>query len=98
MLELKDFGAIVELTPGVSGLLPKSTLKLAFGESFKKHASPPKSIEVKIENLNLNDKKVLLGLPGVEVEDSSANDFADYEKTKTKNQNKQKLLELLALY
>ena len=90
VVSLKDFGAIVELTPGVSGLLPKSTLKLAFGESFKKHASPPKSIEVKIENLNLNDKKVLLGLPGVEVEDSSANDFADYEKARNEKSKQTK--------
>ena len=80
VISLKDFGAIVELAPGVTGLLPKTTLKLAYGESFKKHASPPKMIEVKVENLNLSDKKVLLGLPGVEVEDSSENDFKDYQK------------------
>ena len=79
VVSLKDFGAIVELAPELRDST-KTTLKLAYGESFKKHASPPKMIEVKVENLNLSDKKVLLGLPGVEVEDSTENDFKDYQK------------------
>ena len=80
VISLKDFGAIVELAPGVTGLLPKTTLKLAYGESFKSTLLHQKMIEVKVENLNLSDKKVLLGLPGVEVEDSTENDFKDYQK------------------
>ncbi len=90
VVSLKDFGAIVELAPGVTGLLPKSTLKLAYGESFKKHASPPKMIEVKVENLNLGEKKVLLGLPGIEVEDSTENDFRDYQKSQDSKKKDEK--------
>lgn len=70
---LKGFGAILELEPGLSGLLPLSTIKKGFGESYRKKCSPPKEIQVKIENIDEENRKILFTLPNLEnsLEDSS---------------------------
>ena len=74
---LKGFGAIVELAPGVSGLIPLSTLKAAHGESYRKKCSPPKIIDVMIKDINYDDKKILLTLPEIKDDDDSS-DYQDY--------------------
>ena len=66
---LKGFGALVEVMPGVTGLVPVSILKKAFGESFRKEASPPKEIEVQIKHVDPSEKKLALSLPNIEGED-----------------------------
>lgn len=75
---LKGFGAICELEVGLSGLLPMGTIKKAFGESFKKHVSPPKELEVMIARIDQNEKKILLTLPNIESEDDDDQDVKEY--------------------
>lgn len=60
--QLKGFGAIVRLMPGVSGLLPLATLKKAFGESYRKKASPPKDLELVVRSIDTAERKILLSL------------------------------------
>ena len=45
---LKGFGALVELKDGVLGLVPRSSLVKAFGEAYRRKASPPQKLNVKI--------------------------------------------------
>ena len=78
VISLKGFGAILELSDGVTGLLPMATLKKAFGESYRKEASPPKELNVLIKNLELDEKKVLLTLPNVEEDDDEDLDYQEY--------------------
>ena len=91
---LKGFGALVEVLPGVTGMIPVSVLKKAFGESYRKEASPPKELDVQIKAVEREEKKVALGLPNVEGEDE-ANDEAYREylnrkksETAAKKENK----------
>jgi small subunit ribosomal protein S1 len=63
---LRPFGAIVELAPGLGGLLPTGTLKKKFGDAYKQHALPGKELEVKVVNLDLQNRQVLLTLPGID--------------------------------
>ena len=75
---LKGFGAIVELIPGVTGMLPMQILKKAFGESFRKEASPPKQLEVTIKDIQDDDRKVLLGLPNLDDDEDQDASFREY--------------------
>jgi small subunit ribosomal protein S1 len=63
---LKGFGAIVQLDSGVTGLVPLSTLKKAFGEAYRKKSSPPKELDVTVQQVNPEERKILLSLKGVE--------------------------------
>lgn len=74
---LKGFGAFVEIAPGVVGLVPTEILKKAYGESFKKKASPPQELNVVVRDLNLEERKILLSLP--EIKDDS-DDIAAYHE------------------
>ncbi len=74
---LKGFGAFVEIAAGVVGLVPTEILKKAYGESFKKKASPPQELEVVVRDLNLAERKILLSLP--EIKDDSE-DIAAYQE------------------
>ena len=83
--QLKGFGAIVRLTDGVTGLVPLGTLKKKFGESYRKKSSPPKDLEVIIQDVNQEERKVLLSFEGVESEpDESYKEFLSDAKTKDK--------------
>ncbi len=75
---LKGFGAIAALRSGVTGLIPLKTLKAAFGEAYKKHCSPPKEIDAIIVQIDTEQKKVLLSLPGAEV--SSEDNSEEYRE------------------
>lgn len=83
---LKDFGAIIELTPGITGLLPTGTLRKAFGESFRKHASPPKEIQVSIRAIDTDHKKILLSLPNMADEADDAQDYKAWTEEQSKSQ------------
>lgn len=74
---LKGFGAFVEIAPGVVGLVPTEILKKAYGESYKKRASPPQELNVVVRDLNLGERKILLSLP--EIKDDS-DDIAAYHE------------------
>jgi len=74
---LKGFGAIVELEPGITGLVPISTLKVAHGESYRKKCSPPQELQVTIKEINREERKILLALPGTENTDEDQ-DFRQY--------------------
>lgn len=86
---LKGFGAFVQIAPGVVGLLPTETLKKAFGESFKKKASPPQELTVVVRDLNAADRKVLLTLPDIKDDNEDVQAYQEYmqserEKTEKK--------------
>lgn len=84
---LKGFGAIVELAPGLSGLLPTGTLKQAFGEGYRRQASPPKEIEVLVSKVDREEQKILLSLPQVQSDDDGE-DFREYLGSKQKASQK----------
>ena len=89
-ISLKGFGAILELREGLTGLLPLSTLKKAFGEQYRKKASPPQEIEVEVAHVDMDNKKVLLTLPNMESESSEADDYQKYLNVQAKKKEKQK--------
>ncbi|SMF20603.1 S1 RNA-binding domain-containing protein [Pseudobacteriovorax antillogorgiicola] len=79
VISLKGFGAILELgETSVTGLLPMATLKKAYGESYRKQASPPKQLEVLIRSVNADEKKVLLSLPNIEDDEEPDTSYQDY--------------------
>lgn len=75
---LKDFGAIIELEPGVTGMVPMGVLKKAFGETYRKHCSPPQVIDVTVVQVDVPEKKILLSLPNVKGEDDADQDYREY--------------------
>ena len=82
---LKNHGALIELDGGLTGFIPISQLKAAFGESYRKHASPPKDLDVEIAFVDSSLKKLGLKIPGISQGDDSLGDFKEYleiEKTK----------------
>jgi len=82
---LKSHGALIELEGGLTGFIPMSQLKAAFGESYRKHASPPKDLEIEIAFVDPSQKKLGLKIPGLAQGDESLSDFKEYlelEKTK----------------
>ena len=75
---LKSFGAICVLLEGVTGLVPKAELQKKFGQGYRKKSSPPHSLDIIIKEVNTDEKKVLLGLDGMDEEDSSLADYKEY--------------------
>lgn len=75
---LKPFGAIIELTPGLTGLLPMGVIKRKFGEAYRQPCTPGKQLEVKIQSLDLGARKLLLSLVGVEEEDVDQKNYLEY--------------------
>ncbi len=75
---LKAFGAIMDLDHGMTGLLPTAVLKAAFGEAFRKHATPPKELEVSVSKVDRDERKILLTLPNLSAGDEAENDYRDY--------------------
>ena len=67
--KLKSFGALIELLPGVVGLLPMGTMKQVFGETYRKHCSPPKAIDVTISRIDEEERKISLSLPALAKDD-----------------------------
>lgn len=76
--KLKPFGALIELAPGLSGLLPMAVIKRKFGEAYRQPCTPGKELEVKIVQIDKGQRKVLLTLEGVEEEDADHRNYLDY--------------------
>lgn len=55
-----DYGAFIEMEPGVEALLHRSELGLKKSESIKKHISAGDTIEVEIQTLDVEAKKMSL--------------------------------------
>ena len=72
------FGAILQLAPGISGLLPATTLRAAFGHSYRKKASVGSQHEVVVKRLDLEQRKVLLTLKSLGSDEDDEKDFAEY--------------------
>lgn len=77
---LKGFGALVELTEGVLGLVPRSSLHKAYGESFRRKASPPNKLKVKIVRIDQENRKILLSPAGLDQDDESQKDYEEFLK------------------
>jgi small subunit ribosomal protein S1 len=75
---LKGFGALIELEQGVLAMLPTGVLKAAFGEAYRKHATPLKELEVVISQIDQAERKILLSLPNLAADDAGATDFKEY--------------------
>ncbi|MCX6131667.1 MAG: S1 RNA-binding domain-containing protein, partial [Proteobacteria bacterium] len=75
---LKGFGAFVQIVPGVVGLVPTEILKRAFGESYKKKASPPLELEVVVRELNSAERKILLSLPDIKDDAEDMQAYREY--------------------
>ncbi len=76
--KLKDFGAILALEDGVTGLLPISVIKKAFGESYRKKCSPPMEVDVIVADINTTERKILLTLPNIDHEEAAGQDYQNY--------------------
>lgn len=83
VIRLKDFGAIVELQPGLEGLLPTGTLKKAFGESYRKQSSSNQKLSVTVLNLDFENRRILLSLPGIDDTDEGDQDYQEYVKSQS---------------
>lgn len=77
---LKGFGALVELKEGVLGLVPRSSLFKAFGESYRRKASPPQKLRVKIVKVDQDARKVLLSPAQLEQDDEAQKDYLEFLK------------------
>jgi small subunit ribosomal protein S1 len=87
---LKPFGALVTLVEGVTGLVPLSTLKKAFGEAYRTACSPGKTLEVKALSVNDEDRKILLSLKDVEEEEDDHKHYLAYLKSEEEQAAKAK--------
>jgi len=89
---LKGFGAFVEIAPGVTGLVPTEILKKAYGESFKKKASPPQELSVVVRELNLGERKILLSLPEIKDDSGDIAAYHEYMQSQEDKSHKQAAL------
>jgi small subunit ribosomal protein S1 len=79
---LRTFGAIAELAPGVTGLLPISTLRQVYGDNYRKKAAPPAQLTVTVVSLALQEHKILLSLPNTNAQDDELAYFQQYLQEK----------------
>ncbi len=77
---LKSFGAIIELTEGIEGMLPIAVMKKAAGDAYRKSYSPPKTVEVVIANFDESNRRILLTLPNIDSENEENRDWQEYMK------------------
>ena len=91
---LKSFGAIMEVLPGVTGLLPISTIKRAFGDLYRKNMQMGLEVEVKVVNRDDAQRKVLLALPNVEEDNDDQEAFVEYLAIKKKKEEEEQKLKV----
>ncbi len=98
---LKNFGVIIEIAPGLSGLLPVSTLKRVHGNTYRKSFQNGSEVEVKVSAIDLGEKRILLSIAdaGGEDEDSYKNyeAYIQEENKVVENQKPKEQLGALAL-
>jgi len=75
---LKGFGAIIALSAGVTGLLPKTDLQRKFGAAYRTKTSPGNQLEIKIVHVDSANRRLLLTLPGLEDDDEAQRDYREY--------------------
>jgi small subunit ribosomal protein S1 len=78
--KLKPFGAIVTLGDGITGMLPITIIKKKFGEAFRAQVAPPKEVEVRIQAVDLRERKIQLSLAGIEGDEDGTQDYKEYLK------------------
>jgi small subunit ribosomal protein S1 len=78
--KLKPFGALVTLGDGITGMLPITIIKKKFGEAFRTQVAPPKEVEVRIQNVDLRERKIQLSLAGIEGDEDGTQDYKEYLK------------------
>lgn len=79
--KLKPFGAIIDLGNGMSGMLPLSVIKKKFGEAYRAQVAPPKQLEVRVQQLDLRERKIQLSLVGIEGDEDGFQDYKEYLKS-----------------
>ena len=77
---LKGFGALVELKEGILGLVPRSSLLKAFGEAYRRKASPPQKLQVKIVRVDKTNRKILLSPAQLDQDDEAQKDYEEFLK------------------
>ncbi len=77
---LKGFGALVELKDGILGLVPRTSLLKAFGESYRRKASPPQILKVKIVRVDAANRKILLSPAQLDQDDEAQKDYEEFLK------------------
>ncbi|MBI2602240.1 MAG: S1 RNA-binding domain-containing protein [Deltaproteobacteria bacterium] len=77
---LKSFGALAELKEGVQGLIPQSYLRKAFGDTFRKRASPPQTMRVKVKRVDSENRKILLYPVELDNADDAGKDYEEFLK------------------
>lgn len=78
--KLRPFGAIIDLGDGITGMLPITVIKKKFGDAYRTQATPPKTLEVRVQHLDLNERKIQLTLAGMEDDEDGAQDYREYLK------------------
>ncbi len=78
---LKPFGAIIEFSPGLTGLLPISVIRKKFGESYRKQCIPGSEIETRVVDVDARERKILLSLPGLDEDENLDADYQEYVKS-----------------
>ncbi|MEZ4741779.1 MAG: S1 RNA-binding domain-containing protein [Bdellovibrionota bacterium] len=79
---LKPFGVIVELRPGVTGVVPLKALKAAFGDSFRKKSAPGIMLDVVIAKIDFSERNIYLTLPNISDDDNGIDAYEDYLRKK----------------
>lgn len=76
------FGVIIQLEPGLSGLLPASEITLPPGSSFMRVYPTGREVEVLVGEIDSRRRRISLMLEGSRLE-GSRTDFADYKRRET---------------
>src|SRR5690606_16200676 len=75
---LTDFGVFVELEEGVEGLIHVSQLGLAREEKIENKYSVGTEIEAQVTNVDRNERRISLSLPGAKVGGKQKEEYAQY--------------------
>ena len=78
VVELKSFGAVVELAEGLTGTVPTFALKSAHGDSYRKKCCPPNELKVIIQEVNKDKKRITLTLQSLKGQENDADDYKQY--------------------
>ncbi|MFK7825941.1 MAG: S1 RNA-binding domain-containing protein [Oligoflexales bacterium] len=78
VVELKSFGAVVELAEGLTGTVPTFALKAAHGDSYRKKCCPPNELKVLVQEVNKGKKRITLTLQSLKGQENDADDYKQY--------------------
>jgi small subunit ribosomal protein S1 len=79
----EKFGFFISLIPGVTGLLPASAIKKFSKPSRIERLNVNNTLSVEIQDINVNDRKILLGTADSDEEDKWESYTNDSQKTDT---------------